>query len=115
MSNTVTFIDNIGRTFLAEEVSRDQTTLKVKNPAVVHVVPNQQTGQLQVQLIPLFLTELLDPQTKSEGTFWTYNLSQITLGEVKIETRLLAQYTQAFAQIPVQPDNGPAVVKLFDE
>ena len=109
----VVFIDQIGRTILGEEVSRDLKTLSVKNPAMINV--NQaQNGQLQVQLFPLFFAEFIDPNSRGEGTVWCFNRDQITLGvDTAIDERLVNQYKQVFGiAVPV---TEPPTIKLFDE
>ena len=57
----VVFLDTIGRTVLGERVDEKTTdiVLTIKNPAVVQVMPNQQTGQLALQILPLFFKEFL--------------------------------------------------------
>lgn len=112
----ITFIDSIGRTIIAEEVNRTDTTLVAKNPAMINV--NQaQNGQLQVQLIPLFFAEFVAEQTRQDGTLWTYNTNSITIGEVALDVRLSEQYARVFSvggQVQA-PSEGESVVKLFDE
>ena len=113
----ITFIDSIGRTILAQEVNRTDTTLVVKNPAMINVA-QAQNGQLQVQLIPLFFAEFIDAATREDGTLWNYNLNSVTLGEVTIDSRLLEQHSRVFAGTPAAPTDssgGESVVKLFDE
>lgn len=112
----ITFIDSIGRTILGEEVNRTDTTLVVKNPAMINV--NQaQNGQLQVQLIPLFFAEFVDASTRADGTLWTYNTNMVTIGEVALDSRLTEQYTRVFGQsfVGQEASTDDSVVKLFDE
>lgn len=110
---TVTFIDSIGRTIIGEDLGTENGVLSVKNPSMINVV-QQQNGQLQVQLIPLFFAEFIDASTRSTGTVWKYNVSNIALGDVKIDARLLEQYSRAFGA--AQPAQGSApTIKLFDE
>jgi hypothetical protein len=112
----ITFIDSIGRTVLAEEVNRTDTTVVVKNPAMINVA-QAQNGQLQVQLIPLFFAEFIDSSTRADGTSWSYNLNTVTVGEVSVDSRLLEQYARVFgaASSAPQETTGESVVKLFDE
>lgn len=124
MSNTenkiVVFFDTVGRTILGERLD-DKTTdsvLSIKNPAVVHIMPNQQTGQLQLQILPLFFKEFL--ADKDSGTVWNYNRANITEAvDVTFDFKLEAQYRQIFANVPApapqQPQGSPEVIKLFDE
>ena len=122
MSNKITFIDNIGRNILAEMVGATDTHLKVKNPAVINIA-QAENGQLQVQIIPLFLPEFLSPETRVTGTQWTYAMSSIVLPDAfTFDARLEEQYdritSSAFGgvgqAVPSSPDSE-SVVKLFDE
>jgi len=117
----VVFFDSVGRTILGEKLE-DKTTkdiLSIKNPAVVHIMPNQQTGQLQLQILPLFFKEFL--ADKDTGTVWNYLRANITEAvDVTFDFKLEAQYRQIFsptpaAPAPQQPQGSPEVVKLFDE
>ena len=126
MSNTenkiVVFFDTVGRTILGERIDTEtnEKVLAIKNPAVVHIMPNQQTGQLQLQILPLFFKEFL--AEKDAGTLWKYNRENITEAvDVTFDFKLEAQYRQIFANNPVpapapqQPQGSPEVIKLFDE
>lgn len=124
MSNNETafivFFDSVGRTILGERVNSETTeqTLTIKNPAVVHILPNQQTGQLQLQILPLFFKEFL--ADKNDATFWKYNRNQITeCKDIAFDFKLQVQYQQLFAPAPApapqQPQGSPEVIKLFDE
>ena len=57
--NVTTFVDHIGRVILGEVVSDTKDTLNIKNPAIVHIGQNPQTGQIQVQTIPYFFREFV--------------------------------------------------------
>jgi hypothetical protein len=111
----ITFIDSIGRAILAEESKSNDKVLTVKNPVMINV-NQQQNGQLQVQLIPLFFSEFVDQATRSEGTLWSYQKSNIAIGEVSIDERLKDQYSRIFTVAPAAPEvAGESVIKLFDE
>jgi hypothetical protein len=118
----VVFFDSVGRTVLGERIDAEttDTVLTIKNPAVVHILPNQQTGQLQLQILPLFFKEFL--ADKNDSTVWKYNRHNITeCTEIAFDFKLQVQYQQLFAPAPAQgaqatqPTQGPDVVKLFDE
>lgn len=110
----VTFIDQVGRTILADLVETTATQLVVKNPAMINV--NQmQNGQLQVQLFPLFFAEFLGEQSRKDGTTWKFNLSQITTtDDTQVDQRLLDQYDRVFGAKPAPAAEAP-VIKLFDD
>lgn len=109
----ITFIDQVGRTIMGEEVERTGTTLTVKDPAMLSV--NQtQNGQLQVQIYPLFFSEFLDQDSRDKGTNWQFNLSQLAIGlDVSVDARLSDQYDRVFGR-PAAPVE-PKTIKLFDE
>ena len=117
----VVFFDAVGRTILGERIDAqtNDKVLAIKNPAVVHIMPNQQTGQLQLQILPLFFKEFL--AEKDSGTLWKYNRENITEAvDVVFDFKLEAQYSQIFsatpaAPAPQQPQGSPEVIKLFDE
>lgn len=116
----VVFFDSVGRTILGERLD-DKTTdsiLAIKNPAVVHIAPNQQTGQLQLQILPLFFKEFL--ADKNESTVWNYKRANLTEAvDITFDFKLEAQYRQIFlpvaAPAPQQQQGSPEVIKLFDE
>jgi hypothetical protein len=115
----VVFFDSVGRTILGDRINADsnETTLFIKNPAVVHIVPNQQTGQLQLQILPLFFKEFL--ADKAEATIWKYNRANITeSNDIVFDFKLQTQYQQIFSLNPEgqMPSQQPAdTIKLFDE
>jgi hypothetical protein len=114
--STIIFIDQIGRTILGDEVSRENGLLAVKNPCMINV--NQlQNGQLQVQLFPLFFPEFLDESSRSSGTVFEFPLNSIALGKnISVDDRLKEQYTRICNPPPASPSNEePPVIKLFDE
>lgn len=114
MSKRVTFIDQIGRTILAEYVDISGPSYIVKNPAMINVnqMPN---GQLQVQLFPLFFAEFLAETSRVNGTTWKFNLGQITTtDDTVVDQRLQDQYDRVFGAKAAAPAEAP-VIKLFDD
>jgi hypothetical protein len=125
----VTFLDTIGRTIVGENNTSKttDTVLAVKNPVVLHVVPQDQSGRMSVQLLPIFFREFLADKS-GDATFY-FRKQNIT--ETDIETfdfRLKAQYDQMFnkSNIFIPPTAGevtpagatqanPAIINLFDE
>ena len=111
------FLDQVGRTVLGETEPSETTdaVLAVRNPAVV-AVSQQQTGQLSLQILPLFFKEFL--ADKNDSTVWLYQKDKITLcKDVLLDFKLNAQYQQLFGAIPATPPPQAQadVIKLFDE
>ena len=124
--NLTVFVDQIGRTIIAEEVKSSKTVLEAKNPAVVHVQPNPQTGQISVQLVPYFFKEFAKDQ--NDSSVWEFLRANITLAkELKLDDRLTTQYNNMYSVIQTPgtgvitsdsvnagPKDTP-VIKLFDD
>jgi len=121
-----TFVDHIGRVILGEIVSDTKDTLKVKNPAIVHIGQQPQTGQLQVQTIPFFFKEFIDQKSQKEGSVWSFNKENVVVGEVDLDERLVEQYEKIFSNNPLTIPtantgakssgvNKAEVIKLFDD
>lgn len=116
MSNTtdklVVFLDSIGRTIIGKLAREDDSIFAVSNPALVHIQPNSQTNQLQLQILPLFFKEFQD--NKSTPTIWNYKKANISIAdEISFAPQFIGQYEQLFQ--PPPPQGEPKVVKLFDE
>lgn len=113
------FLDNIGRTIIGKIDKQDKDTITIENPALVHVQPNQQTNQLQLQILPLFFREF--QADKTQPTVWNFKKNNITTCEtIPFAIQFSAQYEQMFQAAPQQaspqvaPPKEPQVVKLFD-
>lgn len=123
MTKKIVFLDQIGRTILAELVSDTSDNLVTRNPAMINV--NQlENGQLQVQIFPLFFAEFLSEKSRVSGTVWSFNKNAITLStDIEIEDRLSTQYDKVFESIATAAQKGATVdvtpeagkIKLFDE
>lgn len=116
------FLDSVGRTVLGEEVeTTDETKVAVKNPVILHVVPDNQ-GRMSVQLLPLFFREFM--ADKEEDTVFSFNKAQIAETNLtNLDFRLQAQYSQLFGKnnlfVPPPPQEeekkSDRIVNLFDE
>jgi len=114
----ITFIDNSGRCIFAALTSDDKTLIKVKNPVMI-TVQQQQTGQMAVQLFPLFFQEFVKP-TAENGTrenYFTFDKSTIAIGsDFNVDPRIIEQYERVTNPILVPTNTEePEVIKLFDE
>ena len=110
-----TIVDHIGRTVLGvvKEDTKDSITLY--NPVIIHVQPEQQTGQLQVQSFPYIFMEFLKDKEQNN---WTFNKSAIAVSDVQLDDRIIQQYENINNPAPpvLEQDSGDGdVVKLFDD
>ena len=133
--NIIVFLDLVQRTIIGEELPEESNdvTLVVRNPVVVNIMPqydrntNQQTGQMALQLLPLFFKEFL--AEKDESVVYRYPKNMITTIEKfksGFDFRLYQQYQQitwpsriitpaGMGQItpPSKSDGNSLVVNLF--
>jgi hypothetical protein len=115
----VSFIDG-QRSIIGQLISENTKALVVRNPASVHLQPTQD-GQIQVQLFPVWFSELLSADQRDTGTEWVFNKGDITVSNkpIELDDRLVQQYNRTFGLVPeskiVTPNNSDKVIKLFDE
>ena len=107
---------HIGRTVVGTTKKEDTKTITLNNPVIIHVQPNPQTGQLQVQSFPYLFMEFIKGEDKSKNN-WTFHKSTIAVSDVELDDKILEQY-ENINKPPsaiVTPDEEPEVIKLFDE
>tara|TARA_R100001509_G_scaffold88886_2_gene50915 strand:- start:17 stop:385 length:369 start_codon:yes stop_codon:yes gene_type:complete len=111
-----TIVDHIGRTVLGVVKKDTKDSITLFNPVIIHVQPDQQTGQLQVQSFPYIFMEFL--QDKEQNN-WTFNKSAIAVSDVQLDERIIQQYENINNPAPpvLKEDNSSdgEVVKLFDD
>ena len=115
-----TIVDHIGRTVVGKLSQEDDETITLNNPVIIHVQPNPQTGQLQVQSFPYLFMEFIKGDDKTLNN-WTFYKTAIAISDVELDERIITQYENINnPQPPIQqPQQGtgqePEVIKLFDD
>ena len=114
-NNITTIIDHIGRTVIGVHVSESESTLTLDNPVIIHVQPNPQTGQLQVQSFPYIFMEFITPDSRKEN-HWVFNKQSIVMSSVKLDSKIISQYhaINTTSQQAEQAQSEPEVIKLSD-
>lgn len=127
MSKIISFVDNVGRVIVGQQVKSTTKQLEVKEPAVVNVQVNQQNGQISVQLLPFIFREFVKQSVRDDGVVWKFNKDNIvTSDNIELEDAIVKQYESIFEKPvstavdestsePAEKENTPEVVKLFDE
>ncbi len=109
----IAIVDQVGRTVVGVETGQTDETLTLNNPVIVHVQPDQQNGQLQVQTFPYLFMEFIKGDKKNNE--WTFNKSSIVTSTVQLTDQITAQYHAINNPTPAQPAaEEPEVIKLFD-
>lgn len=127
MKKIISFVDNVGRVIVGQQVTSTDEQLEVKEPAVVNVQVNQQNGQISVQLLPFIFREFVKESVRDTGVIWKFNKNNIVVSDnIELEDAIIKQYESIFEK-PVstaleetkpkqtQKTSKPEVVKLFDE
>tara|TARA_R110000772_G_scaffold263070_2_gene382608 strand:- start:303 stop:689 length:387 start_codon:yes stop_codon:yes gene_type:complete len=123
----VAIVDSVGRVILGRHDVQASTKaqLNLRNPAVVNIQVDQQSGQISVQLIPYIFREFVRAEKRADGVSWNFQKQSITTSnDLHLEDNILDQYTKIFESIDV--DQGEIVeeikepdtvqpVELFDE
>ena len=111
-----TIVDHIGRTVVGKVEKDTKDSITLFNPVIIHVQPDQQTGQLQVQSFPYIFMEFLKDKDKNN---WTFTKSAISTSDVDLDDRIITQYENINnPQPPIQQqslEGEPEVIKLFDD
>ena len=113
-----TIVDHIGRTVIGNIVKEDAKTLTLNNPVIIHVQPDQESGQLQVQSFPYIFMEFLKDKKQNN---WTFNKTVISVSDVELDDKIITQYENInnpqppIAGTPPADAGEPEVVKLFDD
>ena len=110
-----TIIDHIGRTVVGVAVKEDTKTITLHNPVIIHVQPDPQSGQLQVQSFPYIFIEFLKDKEKNN---WTFTKTAICTSDVELDDRIITQYENINnPQPPIQSAaaEDPEVIQLFDD
>jgi phosphoribulokinase len=109
----ITIIDHIGRMVIGQQVNETKTTVTVSNPVIIHVQPNPQTGQLQVQSFPYVFVEFIDKDHRDKNE-WSFDKSAIATSNVVLDSKIVEQYNNMISP-PAAPAAEPEVIKLFSE
>jgi hypothetical protein len=110
-----TIVDHIGRTVVGVLKKEDTKTITLFNPVIVHVQPDPNSGQLQVQSFPYIFMEFLKDKEKND---WTFNKAAISTSNVELDERITQQYeniNNPNPPIQQQAQEEPEVIQLFDD
>ena len=84
-----TIVDHIGRTVVGKITEETKDLITLFNPVIIHVQPDPQSGQLQVQSFPYIFMEFLKDKEKNN---WTFYKTAISTSDVDLDERIIAQY-----------------------
>jgi len=116
-------VDSVGRVILGRHdvQASTKTLFNLRNPAVVNIQVDQQSGQISVQLIPYIFREFIKADKRNEGVSWNFQKQNITVSDdLELEENIVSQYVKIFETVAeaVVEDSEPVEAKpveLFDE
>jgi len=112
MSDIITIVDHIGRTVIGVKKKETAKSLTIFNPVIIHVQPDAESGQLQVQSFPYLFMEFI--KGEKEQNNWTFDKSAIAVSDVVLDDKIILQYENINKPRPsVEQEEEPEVVKLF--
>ena len=106
----VAIVDSVGRVILGRHDTQGstKTTTAIKNPAVVNIQVDQQSGQISVQLIPFIFREFVKADLRSKGVTWSFNSTNIvTSSDLVLEDNIVDQYEKIF-EVP-EVEHSPEI------
>lgn len=116
-------VDSVGRVILGRHdvQASTKTLLNLRNPAVVNIQVDQQSGQISVQLIPYIFREFIKADKREEGVSWNFQKQNVVVSDdLELEDNIVSQYIKIFettieaASEPSEPVSSEPV-ELFDE
>ena len=112
MSDIITIVDHIGRTVIGVNKKETAKSLTIQNPVIIHVQPDAESGQLQVQSFPYLFMEFI--KGDKEQNNWTFDKAAIAVSDVELDDKIIMQYENINTPKPPAQEEEPEVVKLFD-
>ena len=107
----IAIVDQVGRTVVGVETGQTDETLTLNNPVIVHVQPDPQNGQLQVQTFPYLFMEFIAGDKKNNE--WTFTKANIVTSTVKLTEQITQQYHAINNPAPAVAAEEPEVIQLF--
>lgn len=116
-------VDSVGRVILGRHDVQASTKslLNVRNPAVVNIQVDQQSGQISVQLIPYIFREFIKADKRDDGVSWNFQKNNIVISDdLELEDNIITQYIKIF-ETPIEQASEASEpvtaepVELFDE
>lgn len=111
-----TIVDHIGRTVVGRVIKNTKDEITLYNPVIIHVQPDPQSGQLQVQSFPYIFMEFLKDKDKNN---WTFSKSAISTSDIELDERIIQQYENINNPAPPIQEGtaqtNPEVIQLFDD
>lgn len=108
------FNDSIGRTCYGRYVGETEDRVQIEQPALIMVIPGE-NGQGRIDILRLFLNELIEPNSEGEQTcVMAFERRNITTIDVKISDALRTHYNTNVLGQAKQTEPEPEQIKLFD-
>lgn len=94
--------DNAGVIYIAQIMSETPDYYLIHNPAQVFYNINEETKDVEINIIPVCFPEVLSEESKETGTNWVYQKSNarfVSTDDIKVDARVLEYYNKIFNRI----------------
>lgn len=93
--------DNSGSIYVAHILSEHPDYYLIYNPAQLFYNLNDETKDVEINMIPVCLPEILSEEAKENGTTWTYKKSNarfVSTDSLLLDVRILDHYNKIFTR-----------------
>lgn len=95
----ITILDNNGAIYFGVLENESATSFLIKNPATIICGLDEKSGQLEINVYPVFLRELLSEKSKKDGISMVYakeNIKFHSSADFEINDQILKHYNKVF-------------------
>lgn len=92
-------LDNNGSVFIGHVLSDTPDFYLIYNPAQVIYNLNEETKEVEINMVPVCLPEVLSTESKIKGTRWVYrkeNAKFVSDGDITLDQRVISFYVNLF-------------------
>jgi hypothetical protein len=99
-TNIGIILDNAGVIYIGKFLSETPDSYLIHNPAQVIYNMNEETKEIEVNVFPVCLPEMISTQSRVNGTKWIYKKSnaRFVSADATLDTRILNYYQNVFHQ-----------------
>jgi len=93
--------DNAGIIYIGHILSETPDYYLIYNPAQLFYDLNQETKEVEINIIPVCFPEVLSEESKEKGTTWTYskkNARFVSANDITLDARVMEHYHKIFTK-----------------
>lgn len=102
LSKVSLIFDNSGAIYMAHLISEHPEYYLIYNPAQVFYKLNDETKEIEINILPVCAPELMSETAKKEGSRWVYKKSNarfVSTDDGMIDIRIIEHYHKVFDKV----------------